>query len=183
MPERYVGDLHQSAEVAVSTTAFPGETVSGKVRVVDPVVDPSTRNVRVIARLHNPGERFRPGMSANVEVVLAARDSALTVPSEAVFAEGAAFLVDKVGPDGTVMPAPVTLGIRLPDVVEVTSGLSSGDTVVRAGQQKLFPGAKVMPIEAGAQGAPGAPGAPGAAAAPGGAKAAGGDSSQGARAK
>jgi hypothetical protein len=72
----------------------------------------------------------------------------------------------------------VTLGIRLPDVVEVTSGLSSGDTVVRAGQQKLFPGAKVMPVGAGAPGGPGAPAAPKATA-----KAAGGDSSQGARAK
>jgi membrane fusion protein (multidrug efflux system) len=44
------------------------------------------------------------------------------------------------------MPTPVTLGIRLPGKVEVLEGLQPEMRVVRAGHQKLFPGAKVMPI-------------------------------------
>ena len=142
MPERYLGELHRGSEVNVSTTAFAGQVVKGKIRVVDPVVDSQTRNVQVIARFRNPDNRFRPGMSANVEVILSAREAAMTVPAEAVFAEGTEFLVYKVGADGTVARTPVTLGTRLPDVVEVASGLASGDVVVRAGQQAL-PGAKV----------------------------------------
>lgn len=164
MPERYLGELHRGSDVNVSTTAFAGQVVRGKIRVIDPVVDPQSRNVRVIARFHNPENRFRPGMSANIQVILSEREAAMTVPAEAVFAEGTEFLVYKVGGDGTVARTPVTLGTRLPDVVEVISGLASGDTVVRAGQQKLFPGAKVMPMGAGGPGGPGGPG--GATAAP-----------------
>ena len=40
---------------------------------------------------------------------------------------------------------------RLREMVEVINGLAAGTSVVRAGHQKLFPGAKVMPISATAQ--------------------------------
>ena len=158
MPERYIPQIKRGAEVLVSAPAYPGEDVRGKIDVVDPVVDPRTRNVGVIATFANREARFRAGMSADVRVVLSSREAALTVPAEAVFAEGTEFLVYKVGADGTVERTPVTLGTRLADVVEVTSGLAAGDVVVRAGQQKLFPGAKVMPVGAGAP--PGGPGGP-----------------------
>ena len=40
----------------------------------------------------------------------------------------------------------LTLGTRLSDVVEVVKGLEPGQVVVRTGHQKLFPGAKVIPV-------------------------------------
>jgi RND family efflux transporter MFP subunit len=162
MPERYLALLRRGSEVAVATLAYPGESVRGRVDVVDPVVNPQTRSLRVIAKVPNTGGRLRAGMSADVRLTLSSRDSALTVPAEAVFAEGTDFLVYKVGADGSVERTPITLGTRLADVVEVTAGLVAGDVVVRAGQQKLYPGAKVMP--AGADPPPGSP-EPGAAAA------------------
>jgi hypothetical protein len=69
-----------------------------------------------------------------------------------------------VKPDSTVARQPVRLGTRTADVVEVLEGLTPGMKVVRAGHQKLFDGAKVMPVPAG-----GMPGGPGGAPAPGGA--------------
>jgi membrane fusion protein (multidrug efflux system) len=146
VPERYTSDLKRGREVTVSTTAYPGYELTGKIDVVDPNLDPATRSVRVIARVKNPEQRFLPGMSANVRSVLAARESALTIPSEAVFAEGAEFLAYKVQPDSTVARAPIKLGIRLAGSVEVVEGLAAGDLVVRAGHQKLFPGAKIFAV-------------------------------------
>jgi membrane fusion protein (multidrug efflux system) len=86
-------------------------------------------------------------MSANVSAVLGERMEALTVPNEAIFAEGNQTLVYVVKSDSTVTRTPLTLGTRLPDVVEVVSGLKAGDRVVTAGHQKLFEGAKVIPIQ------------------------------------
>lgn len=160
-PERYLSKLSRGSDVTVSTTAYPGYTLHGKIDVVDPVLDPSTRSAQVIARVRNPGGKFRPGMSANVSAVLSERMNALTIPSEAVFAEGNQTFVYVVGPDSTVDRTAVTLGTRLSDVVEVVDGLQPGARVVRTGHQKLFPKAKVIPIESAA--APGAGGAGGAA--------------------
>ena len=164
VPERYLGKLQRGSAVSVSTTAFPGYALKGRIDVIDPVLDEATRSAQVIARVPNPGNRFRPGMSANVSAVLSERMNALTIPSEAVFAEGTQTFVYVVAADSTVARTAVKLGTRLADVVEVTEGLKEGDRIVRAGHQKLFDKMKVMPIDsrAAATGAPGSPGGAGA---------------------
>jgi membrane fusion protein (multidrug efflux system) len=148
-PERFVSRLTGGAEVAVSTTAFSGLTLKGKIIVVEPVIDPNTRSARVVARVQNQGRKFRPGMSANVSAVLGERLNALTIPNEAVFGSGDQSFVFVVKADSTVTRVPLTLGTRTSDVVEVVNGLQAGMTVVRAGHQKLFEGGKVMPMAAG----------------------------------
>ena len=51
-----------------------------------------------------------------------------------------------VKPDSSVTKAAVSLGTRDSARVEIVHGLESGQMVVRAGHQKLFDGAKVMPV-------------------------------------
>ncbi|MCA8962768.1 MAG: efflux RND transporter periplasmic adaptor subunit, partial [Planctomycetes bacterium] len=147
--ERYAPRLERGAIVSVSTTAFPGVSLSGQIHVVDPVLDPDTRSATVIARVANPQEQFRPGMSADVTVDLTTYPNSVTVPSEAIFAEGNSNLVYVVGADSTVARVPVEVGMRLPAAVQIVSGLEPGMKVVRAGHQKLYPGAKVMPVNSG----------------------------------
>lgn len=146
-PERYLTQLTSGATVTVSTTAFAGDPLKGKIIVIEPLIDPLTRSARVVARVQNAGRRFRPGMSANVSAVLSERPNAVTIPSEAVFGSGNQLFVFIVKPDSTVARVPLILGTRLPDVVEVLEGVQPGVTVVRAGHQKLFEGGKVMPIQ------------------------------------
>lgn len=168
VPERYLGRLRRAAAVKLTAPAFPGYEQLGTIDVIDPVLDPQTRSSRVIARVRNPGGRFRPGMSVNVAAVLSERSQAVTVPNEAVFSEGGESFVYIVKKDSTVTRSALTLGTRLPDVVEVVKGLEPGMFVVRAGHQKLFEGAKVIPTQSGGPPAPGGPaGAQGGAAAPG----------------
>jgi len=156
MPERYLSKISRGAPVTISTTAYPGYELDGTIGIIEPVLDESTRSARVIAVAKNPDEKFRPGMSANITAVLSEREEALTVPSEAVFVEGNQSFVYVVKGDSTVTRAPLSLGTRLADVVEVVSGLHAGDRVVRAGHQKLYEGAKVMPVtsQPGGEGAP-----------------------------
>lgn len=168
-PERYLGQLHRGAPVTVSTTAYPGYELTGRIDVLDPVLDPATRSSKVIARVRNPGGKFRPGMSANVAVVLSQRPEAVTVPNEAVFSEGGLNFVYVVKPDSTVARSALTLGTRLADAVEVIRGIDAGQRVVAAGHQKLFDGAKVIPIPASGD-STGAAGGGAAGAAAGGSK-------------
>ncbi|HEY6572639.1 MAG TPA: efflux RND transporter periplasmic adaptor subunit, partial [Candidatus Eisenbacteria bacterium] len=163
-----LGTLQRGREVTVSTTAYPNYDLHGRIDVVSPVLDPATRAAQIIARVANPGGKFRPGMSASVSVLLSQRLQALAVPSQAVFSEGGQTFVYVVKADSTVERTALTLGTRQADVVEVVKGLESGARIVTAGHQKLFPGAKVIPTEAGA--APGGAGATGGAGGGSGAK-------------
>lgn len=143
-PERYLSQLKKGSVVTVTSPAFPDVKLSGEINVVDPVVDPSTRAVRIVAHLPNRDRLLRPGMSANVSVVLSQREASLVIPSEAVFAEGNQMYVFAIGSDGVVAKTAVALGTRTAGDVEVLNGLSEGQQIVKAGHQKLFPGAKVM---------------------------------------
>ena len=145
-PERFYSQLKRKAEVAVSTTAYRDYAVNGTIEVVEPMVDPVTRSAKVIAHVGNPEYRFRPGMSANIAAVLSSRENALLVPDEAIFAEGDQMLVFVVKPDSTVARAAIKIGSRQRGTVEILSGLEAGQSVVSAGHQKLYEGAKVMPI-------------------------------------
>lgn len=159
-PERFAAALKRGAKVTLTTAAYPAETFTGAVDVVDPQIDPATRTFGLIARIPNPSLRLKPGMSATVTATLVERSNALVVPDEAVIAQGDQFMVYVLQPDSTVKITPVRIGLRGSARVEVVSGLEAGDKVVKAGHQKIFPGAKVMPMPEGGMAPPPAGGAP-----------------------
>jgi membrane fusion protein (multidrug efflux system) len=150
-PERVLSMLTQGATVAISSPAFPGTRLNGRIAVIEPMIDPTTRSARIVARVQNAGLKFRPGMSANVSAVMGVRDNAVTVPNEAVFGNGNQSFVFVVNPDSTVARVALTLGTRTAASVEVLEGLKPGMVVVRAGHQKLFDGGKVFPMPADSQ--------------------------------
>jgi membrane fusion protein (multidrug efflux system) len=145
-PERYASRLHRGMTVEIRTTAYLGETFVGRLTVVDPIIDPTSRNIHLVAEVPNPERKLKPGTSADITAVLAERERALVIPDEAVFAQGNQNFVFVVGPDSSVQRAPVQLGTRDSARVEVLGGLADGDRVVRAGHQKLFDGARVAPV-------------------------------------
>lgn len=162
-PERYVPQLRRKAAVTVTSTAYPGQEFEGDIGVVDPILDANTHTVQMVAHIRNRAGKLRPGMSADVTASLGEREQALTVPDEAIFSEGDQSYVYVVKPDSTVTRTAVTLGSRDSSRAEVRQGLKAGDRVVKAGYQKLYEGAKVMPVTPEAAGpAPGGGGGPAA---------------------
>ncbi len=144
-PERYLPHIKTGAEVMVTSAVYPGYEVKGRIIVVEPVINLDTRSARIVARVQNPAQKFRPGMSANVVVTLNERPDALTIPSEAIFANGNQSFVFVVNPDSTVKRVGVTTGMQLKNAVEILAGLDPDMTVVQAGHQKLHEGAKIIP--------------------------------------
>ncbi len=153
-PERYLGSLHAGDPVSLTTAAYPGRTFFGRIRVVEPMVNPETRTVQVVAEVPNGDGQLKPGMSANVSVTLAERPDALVVPDEAIFAEGAQTFVYVVLGDSIVKKTAIELGAREQARAEVVSGLNAGEKVVSAGHQKLFDGAKIQPLPPGGAASP-----------------------------
>lgn len=143
VPERYLAQLSQDQTVALRLAAYPDESFTGTVYFIDPRVDEATRTVLVKATVPNPDRRLRGGMLAHVTLVARIRDQAVVVPETALLQEGKTASVFVVDADQTAQPRPVTTGVRLAGMVEITSGLSAGELVVLEGTQKLRPGAAV----------------------------------------
>ena len=146
VPERFLSELKTNSSIVIYSSVYPGYEIEGKIIAIEPILNSETRNVNVVGYLKNPGQKFRSGMSANIIVALSERPNALIIPNQAVFASGDLSFVYVVQKDSSVSQVPVTLGLQLSDVVEVVDGLQNGMQVVQAGHQKLFPGAKILPV-------------------------------------
>jgi membrane fusion protein (multidrug efflux system) len=142
LPELYLGRIRPKQETVVKVDAFGAETFRGEIYAIEPAVDEQTRTVLLRARVPNPGVRLKPGMFARVSLVLDTRENALIVPEEALVPQGADRFVFRLA-GGKAVLTKVELGVRRPGEVEVTRGLTAGDTIVIDGQLRLRDGAAV----------------------------------------
>lgn len=153
LPQQRLADLAQGTRVRLITDAAPGEQFDGEITAINPEVDMATRNVRVQATTRNRGEKLRPGMFANVEVVLPTEQKVLAIPVTSVLYApygDSVFVIDekkdeKSGKVRQVLRQQfVRLGGARGDFVNVVDGLKPGETVVTSGVFKLRPGMAVV---------------------------------------
>jgi len=151
VPQQQVPLLRPGDKVELSTDAVPGHSFGGEILALDPKVDPTTRNVRVRAVVHNPQKTLLPGMFASVVTSVGAARLMVTLPQTAVtynpYGDTVFVVVKSRAADGTeqlaVQQRFVTLGDTRGDQVAVVGGLSPTDTVVSSGQLKLKNGTAV----------------------------------------
>lgn len=148
LPELYLDRVKPGQSLELASDVLPGETFAARVDAIDPLVDAQGRAVRLRASLPNPDGRLRPGVFARVRLILAERPDVLVVPEAALVpAPGNVQFVYRVA-DDKAQRVNVTTGVRREAVVEIVSGLASGEQVVTAGQLKLRDGAPVKVLQA-----------------------------------
>jgi Cu(I)/Ag(I) efflux system membrane fusion protein len=123
--------VHEGQQATVAISYLTGRSYTGRVSLLSPLVDPSTRTVKVRIELPNRDLALRPGMFASVEfrADLGAR---LSVPKDAVLRSGTRSVVFVSPSEGSFEPREVELGLELPDRWEITKGLSAGESVLAA---------------------------------------------------
>jgi len=71
-----------------------------------------------------------PGMSAEITIVIAQADNAVSVPAIALSGTTGSYTVRVLNADGTVESRPVQVGLVTSDLAQITSGVNDGETVV-----------------------------------------------------
>jgi len=139
-----LGRVGPGARVHVTSNAYPGRTFAGRVSEVVPsvVVKESRAISETLAVLDPPTDGLVPGMTVDLEIVVAESPDTLQVPADAVVRRGSETLVFKV--DGSrVRATPVRVGLSSVTAAQVLEGLAAGDLVVVGGDQGLEDGARV----------------------------------------
>lgn len=130
--------LQVGQQVEVSVKALPGETLSGRIELIEPELNIANRNARVRVLLANPDGRLKPGMLAQASIQAEVKAS-LLVPASAVLFTGKQSLV-YVQPDPAeprYEPRQVELGLRLGEEYQLLSGVTAGELVVTQGAFRL----------------------------------------------
>ena len=116
----------------MTLASSPGKTFAGKVSLVYPVLEESTRTVQVRVEFANPDLELKPDMFVRVELQ-GSLGERMAVPGSAVLSSGTRDIVFVAQGDGYFEPREVRIGLRLPDAMEILEGVSEGERVVTSG--------------------------------------------------
>jgi len=146
VPEIYLADIAPNQQLDVQLDAFPGKIFTGTVYAIAPSADNRAHNIELRASIPNEEGRLRPGLFAQIRLVLASDNTSILIPEQAIIPNDGGFFVQRVAAGNTIEMVPVKLGQRRPGEVQISSGINAGDVIVTAGQLKLRPGMPVTPI-------------------------------------
>nr|WP_293899450.1 efflux RND transporter periplasmic adaptor subunit [Phenylobacterium sp.] len=147
VPEAMLGQVRLGEPASATLSAYPGETLSGRVTAVLPQAQAESHTLTVRIELPNPAGRLKPGMFATVQFA-GTSQPALTVPSEAVIRTGRRTLVMLAQPGGRYRPAEIRSGREAGGRTEVLAGLAEGEQIVASGQFLLDSEASLSGVEA-----------------------------------
>jgi Cu(I)/Ag(I) efflux system membrane fusion protein len=134
VPEAQAAWIKVGNPAVAQVPALPDERFAGKVDYLYPELTQATRTLKVRMVIDNPGRHLRPGMFATAHLEGLARESVLTVPTEAVIKTGTRNIVI-LADDGThFRPTVVRVGAEYGGRSEILEGLTPGQTVVASGQ-------------------------------------------------
>jgi len=133
--ERDFARVRAGSPATITSAAYPGLSMRGRVSYIDPQVQQETRTARLRIEVPNAGGRLRLGMYVDVEVGEAAERTGVFVPRRALQVVGsdAVVYVADGSQHGRFVERKVEVGGVTGDRVLVVAGLQPGEAVVTDG--------------------------------------------------
>jgi RND family efflux transporter MFP subunit len=130
VPADQLAEVHVGAPVDFTVNGYPNRKFTGRVTRINPVADPTTRQVRIIVSLPNTEGVLVGGLFADGHVASEVRTAPI-ISTGAVDERGLKPYVMRLRA-GKVEKSEVELGIRdaSTETVEVRKGLAPGDTIL-----------------------------------------------------
>lgn len=145
--EGLYSNVKKGMPVDVALDVYGNEKFNGKVSIVYPSIDPSTRTFPVEITIENGNERIRPGMFARVTMNYGV-ENRIVVPDQAVIKQpGSGERFVYIYSDGKADFKKVELGRLVGGSYEIISGLNDGDEVITTGLNRLTNGAEVTIVK------------------------------------
>lgn len=136
-------EVKKGMDVSLKLDVYGDEVFHGKVSLVYPTIDPTTRTFPVEITIPNGDRRVRPGMFARVTMSFGTTDRVVAPDRSIIKQAGSGDRYIYVYKDGKVSYNKVETGRRMGDEYEIVSGVEDGDRVVVTGQNRLNNGMEV----------------------------------------
>jgi RND family efflux transporter MFP subunit len=137
--EKEIGQIVKGGTSSITIAALGSDTLTGIISEIGVLADPIAHTYKIKITLPNPDKSIKPGMICEARIPIASTLSAVIVPNAAVRVDeqGKTFVFSINESQGTAIRKVVETGRLMDDGIEIRSGLTTGDRVVVAGQQKL----------------------------------------------
>ncbi len=144
VPQTYQNSIHVGQIAQVQAHELPGQIVTGKVTRTAGALDAASRTLVTEIQINNASGLLRPGMFAQVLLRVPHPGSAVLIPDPALVTNAGGTQVILVGPNRKLHFQPITVGRDFGQVIEVMSGLRSGQQIVANPSDNLHEGQTVQ---------------------------------------
>lgn len=138
IPEKYSSALRKG-DIVKFTTDGSNEPHTGKIYATEPRIDEATRSIKIRALVQNHTAELLPGTFAKVDVGLKSIDNALMIPTQCIIPEARNKKVIVVN-GGKADFRIVQTGVRSQSQIQITDGISEGDTIIASALMSVKPG-------------------------------------------
>lgn len=136
IPEASAAYIKDGSAVSFSVKSLPGAIFRGQVKRMSGALDLRLRSERIEMDIDNRDHQLLPGMVAEINMPLAARDSALIIPATALVRSDEGLYVIRVT-GGKTNKVQVKKGREMDNQVEIYGELRVGDTLVTKASEEL----------------------------------------------
>jgi multidrug efflux system membrane fusion protein len=144
LPESFLDDVRDAmTRGPVEVTAYDQNNVrtlgTGKILLIDAIIDQATATIRLKALFPNADEKLWPGEFVNVRVLIDTQHNVIAIPASAVQRGQNGFYAWAITGGNKAEMTPLKTGATTNDITIVASGVNEGDRLVIEGQYKLQP--------------------------------------------
>jgi membrane fusion protein (multidrug efflux system) len=133
--ENHLASVAKGQRIVASSVAYPGMEFEGVISNIDTRLDPVSRAIRARAIINNDENKLRPGMLLTVTVEKRVLNTLVLPEKSLVPVEDKQFVY--VVKDNVAHQIEVQIGERRPGLVQIVSGLASGDEVITEGTLRV----------------------------------------------
>jgi RND family efflux transporter MFP subunit len=152
VPQQFSAEIGVGRAVSLEVDTAPGKTFTGQVRYVSPALQTDSRTLVVEAVVPNDDGGLKPGSFATAQIEQASRKPGILVPAAAVrtiSGTSRVFVVTTDRAEERLVTVGQAVHLRqgsdgqVDDLVEITTGLKTGERVATSNVTQLVDGARV----------------------------------------
>ncbi len=144
VPQDVAGGVQTGLDAKVTTREFPGRIFAGKVAHSAGALDQTTRTMLIEVRVPNPKNELLSGMYAEVALTLPSSHKVFEIPATALINDAKGLRVAVVDPESKLRLIPIGLERDTGATVQVSSGLTDSDRVVKLVSAGMLDGELVL---------------------------------------
>lgn len=130
VPEADAALVENKLEAKIKVAALGGAPLEGQITRTSWVLNAGTRTLHVQIDLPNPDGRLRPGMSAQVDLLIAQRFDVVALPKSAVLTQDGQSFCLRIDATNKLVKQAIKTGLKTATDVEITDGLTGNELVI-----------------------------------------------------
>ncbi|HTF28590.1 MAG TPA: efflux RND transporter periplasmic adaptor subunit [Flavitalea sp.] len=146
VPEAFTGYLRNLDEISFTVRAMPEQKFTAKIARLAGALDLKLRSERVEMDVRNANKKLLPGMIAEVNIPMPARDSSFVVPKSAIVNTQEKVFIVRVTNNKAEWVS-VTMGRELDGRIEVFGNLKAGDQILKIANEEVREGSEIKNVK------------------------------------